>query len=74
MEHGASELLVEDYSIDNDERLRIDVERVDTVHEHHPTDARRAIAVDDAHVCTKPLLHLVLDGDGIGVPEVGGAF
>ena len=65
MEHCTAKLLVEDDTINNDERLRIDVERVDTVHEHHSTDARRAVAVDDAHVCAKPLLHLILDGNGI---------
>ena len=73
MQHGTSVLLINDNTIDHNERLCVDIQRVESLNEHHAADAGHTTALLGVHHCAKLLLHLFLDVHGIGVLEVAGS-
>ena len=73
VQHGTAILLINDNIIDNNDRLCIDIQRVESLNEHHAADAGRTIALLRVDHCAKLLLHLFLDVHGIGVLEVAGS-
>ena len=72
VEHLASVLHVHDDIVDDDERLRIGMERVDALDEHDVSNARDATARDGAHVSTELPLDERVDGQFGGVGKVVG--
>ncbi len=70
VEQSAAILLVEDDPVDDDERLGIDVERVETAEEHHVAHASRTVALHGTHIGAQTLLDLVLNGHAIGEAEI----
>ena len=72
MQHRAAILLIDYHTVDDNQRLRIDVQRVQSLHEHHTTHTRGTVAADGIDLSAQLLLYLVLDVHGIGVFEVGG--
>ena len=65
-------LLVDNHTIDDDERLSIHIERVQTLYEHDVTDARGTVSCHRIDLSTQLLLDFILDVDGIGIFEIGG--
>ena len=73
VQHGTAVLLINDNAIDHNERLSVDIQRVESLNEHHAADAWRTTALLGVHHCAKLLLYLFLDVHGIGVLEVAGS-
>ena len=65
MKCGTAILLIEDNPIDYNKRLCIDIQRVNTIHEHHATESGNTATGSDMHISTKVLLHFFLNRYGI---------
>ena len=71
MEHDVVILLVEYHAVNHYERLCVDVDRVDALHERHAAHAGCAVAHGGEGVGSKLLLYLFLDIGGATVMEIG---